>query len=152
MNIAPFIKQLQKAHSGEIGAYFAYGGHWKSVKDPSKKLWIQWIQKEELEHIHSLELMLYLLRSRPDRFRDKIFAKIGKTLGFLCFLTGYRLPMWGAAVIEKVGAVNYEEMSKMASQMQMHEFAQTLGEMHLVEKEHEEWFRTCLKPKVGSGR
>lgn len=144
MNVAKFVKQLQKAHAGEIGAYYAYGGHWKSVSNPGQRMMIRFIQAEELEHIRSLDLMLYLLHATPNRRLDTVFTVIGKTLGYLCRFTGYFMPMWGAMIIEKIGVSNYKEMSMDASRAQMHNFAQTLGEMHLVELEHEEYFRSQL--------
>jgi demethoxyubiquinone hydroxylase (CLK1/Coq7/Cat5 family) len=144
VNNAKFIRQLQKAHSGEIGAYFAYGGHWKSVKDPGQRMMIRFIQDEEREHIRTLDLMLYLLKATPDFKRDKIFRLIGKTLGFLCHVTGYFMPMWGAMFIEKIGVANYSELAREAVKLHYYQMADTLIEMHGVELDHENYFRKQL--------
>lgn len=144
MDQKKFIKQLQDAHAGEIGAYYAYGGHWKAVSDPAQRMMIRFIQKEELEHIRTLDLMLYLLRATPNQRKDTVFTVIGKTLGYLCKWTGYFMPMWGAKVIERIGVNNYKKMSATASKLQLHDFAQTLGEMYQIELEHEEYFRSQM--------
>lgn len=145
MSQEKFIKQLQNAHAGEIGAYYAYGGHWKAVSDPAQREMIRFIQKEELEHIRALDLMLYILRAAPNQRRDTVFTVIGKTLGYLCKWTGYFMPMWGAMFMEKIGVSSYKEMSIEASKLQWHDFAVQLGEMHQTELDHEEYFKSCMK-------
>lgn len=137
-----FIKMLQHAHAGELAAYYAYQGHWESLKNPKERAMVKWIQEEELEHVKEIEKMLYLMKAQPSKYRDFIFTVIGKTLSKLCKVTGYFMPMVGALLIEKIGVANYKEMIKVACKLHLFPFVKTLHSMWQTEIEHEEYFKS----------
>lgn len=140
-----FIKLLQNAHSGELAAYYAYEGHWKSVSDLSERIKIQLIQIDELKHQVCISIMLMELGAKPNKVRDFVFSTIGKTLSVLCRVTGWFLPMWGALFIEKIGIINYEELAKEAEKENKPTYAVILREMGEVEKQHANYFIGRLK-------
>jgi demethoxyubiquinone hydroxylase (CLK1/Coq7/Cat5 family) len=128
---------LKLSHGVEIGAYHAYEGHWKSLSDPTEISEVKFIQFQELKHRHMLSLLLSELESSPSPFIDLIFKMIGKLMGSLCHFLGRRLPMLGAAMIEILGVVNYEFVSKFTSDLRT---KLILKELAMVEREHREYF------------
>lgn len=145
-----FIKLLQQAHAGELAAYYAYQGHWESLSNPLERDMVKYIQKEELDHIHQTETMLYLMGAEPSTTRDLIFTVIGKTFSKLCKITGRFLPMYGALLIEKIGVSNYNEMARLACKLSLFPFVTMLQDMEQTEKEHEEYFLAAVQGKQGN--
>src|SRR6478672_4216118 len=94
------IALLQLAYSGELAAAYAYRGHWKSVINPDQKSAIQKIENDEWRHRELVGEMLASLKSGPDRAREKRADRIGRALGFLCHVTGWLAPMYGAGRLE----------------------------------------------------
>lgn len=139
---------LQQAHAGELAAYYAYEGHWRSLSDPRQREAVQKIQYEERDHIRYLKTMLDVYKSQPSKIRDFIFTMIGKTASFLCYITGWYLPMAGARFIENIGAVNYNVMSKKAKSLGLHETARALKMMGIMEDRHEKYFLEVMKNEV----
>src|SRR6185503_6640589 len=93
---AKLVEILQLAYSGERAAGFAYRGHWHSVSDPDERKRIQEIEEEEWHHRRLVGDMLVSLDSHPDPRREARAAVIGRTLQFLCYVSGWLVPMYGA--------------------------------------------------------
>lgn len=141
------IRMLQSAHAGELAAFYAYEGHWKSLKSDSEREAIKKIQREEMEHIKLTEVFLEGLRAKPSPIKDYIFTKIGKTIGFLCHWTGWTLPMKVAGLMEKIGAYSYKNIAKEAWASKNHQIVKTLNRMQTVEIQHEDYFNGLLRGK-----
>lgn len=141
------IRELQKAHAGEIAAYFAYDGHWKSAKSLSDKSAILSIQMEEMEHILVTKKYLAILGARSSRNRDALFYIIGRIASALCYIAGERLPLIGARLIETIGVTNYKEMVLLAAEENFPNMALKFQHMAQAEKAHERFFRERLEWK-----
>jgi rubrerythrin len=135
------IRQLQGAFSGELAAGFAYRGHWKSVSDPAERERIRTIESEEWHHRELVRGLLRDLGAKPNRIREAIFWIIGRTLGALCPLSGWFLPMYGAGRLERGNIVEYEHAAVFAEQCGHPEMIECLLSMAEVEWEHELYFR-----------
>jgi len=59
---------------------------------------------------------------------------------FLCYFTGWYLPMSGARFIENIGAVNYNLMANKAKSLGLYETANALKMMGMAEDQHERYF------------
>lgn len=130
-------KMLQKAHAGEIAAYLAYEGHWRSLKDPKEREEVRAIQADELHHKEIVRELLTKLGAKPSWVRDTVFTVIGRTMSALCYVTGWYMPMLGALLIERIGVNNYAKMANMTKSKGMR---QDLLYMHRVELAHEIYF------------
>lgn len=138
------IRILQNAHAGELAAAFAYRGHWKSVKCEDERENIKRIEAEEWEHRANNLKWLKHLGAEPRRFREKIFWTIGRSLGVLCFVSGWFLPMYFAGRLESANTKEYEDAAAFAKELGMHECFDELMEMSRKELEHEEFFRRII--------
>ena len=105
---ARLIHTLKSAYSGELGAIHAYQGHADSVTDLSEQEMIKTIEYEEVMHREWVGEMLRQLGEKPSVVRDKPLGWIGKILGFLCRLTGWFAPMYGAGLLESRNIREYE--------------------------------------------
>lgn len=141
------IRQLRFAHAAEIAAYHAYEGHWRSVSNKAEQEYIQNIQLDELKHIYVIERMLEGLRAKPNPLLDKMGKIVGELIGIACFHTGWRLPMWVAGVMEKIGTASYKEIAMEACEQERYLMASQLIEMSKVEQAHEEYFDKLRKAK-----
>lgn len=139
------IRLLKQAHAIEIGAYNAYEGHYKSVKDPDKSIEIRLIRLEEAVHQMNIKSMLSHLGSKPSRFLDGVLWCIGKTISAGCYIFGYRLAMRGALIMEILGSGVYYRLARAAVDANKHEMALKLIEMAQQEERHEEFFESCLR-------
>jgi rubrerythrin len=139
---ANLIALLQLAYSGEKAAGYAYRGHWQSLTDPSERTRIAKIEQEEWHHRTLLGDMLATLNATPDRTREYRAAIIGRVLGFLCHLTGWLLPMYGAGKLESRNIREYEAAARYARDCGNVQFIECLLEMAEVEWEHEHYFRS----------
>jgi rubrerythrin len=139
------IRLLQLAHSGEMAAAFAYRGHWRSVSDPDERERIQGIEADEWHHRKLVAEMLAKLDSGPARFRELRASLVGRTLGALCHVSGWFMPMYGAGAIERRNIVEYEDARALARACGRVEFLECLGRMAEVEREHERYFRERLE-------
>jgi rubrerythrin len=140
-------KSLRFAHAAEIAAYHAYEGHWRSVSNQAEREYIRSIALDELEHIHIIEDMLRALRSGPSPFLDRMGLIIGEIIGILCYHTGWRLPMYVAGAMEKIGTRSYREIALEAAEQGRYPMVGCLMEMAKVEEEHEEYFEQLRKAK-----
>ena len=135
------IQTLKNAYSGELGAINAYTGHRKSVGDPAEKRMIYRIEVEEIYHRERVGEILFLLGEGPSTPQDKAMGWVGKTLGFLCSLSGWFAPMYGAGLLESRNIKEYEEAAQFALASGHIEFLDDLLVMAEVEWEHEKFFR-----------
>jgi rubrerythrin len=136
------INILQLAYSGELAAAYAYRGHWHSVSDADERARIEQIENEEWHHRRLVGEMLEELGAQPDQHREKRALMIGRTLGFLCHLTGWLAPMYGAGRLESRNIREYETAARYARDCGRDEFTDCLLTMAEVEWEHENYFRS----------
>lgn len=135
------ITTLQSAHAGELAAGHAYRGHWKSVRRPEERERIREIEQEEWHHRKLVRELLDKLGAQPNRRREAVFFCIGKTIGFLCHLGGWFIPMYGAGRLERWNIVEYEHAAEYATDSGHLEMVECLLSMAEVEWEHERYFR-----------
>jgi demethoxyubiquinone hydroxylase (CLK1/Coq7/Cat5 family) len=135
------IRQLQGAYSGELAAGYAYRGHWRSVSDASERERIRQIEEEEWHHRSLVAGLLASLGSGPNRFREALFWAIGRTLGALCHVSGWFMPMYGAGKLERSNIVEYEHAAIYAVECGRADMLDCLLDMAEVEWEHELYFR-----------
>lgn len=138
------ISILQAAYSGELAAAHAYRGHWKSLSDPVEQEGIRRIEDEEWVHRERVGLILRELQSGPARLREVRMLMIGRTIGFLCHVIGWFLPMYFAGRLESRNVSEYESAAIYARRLGMAEFASELSIMATVEKEHEVFFMNII--------
>jgi rubrerythrin len=145
------IRILQNAHAGELAAAFAYRGHWKSLRESGEKKQIKIIEAEEWTHRENVRKWLTELGAEPRRLREAVFWTIGRSLGVLCFVSGWFFPMYFAGRLESQNILEYEEAAEFAKELEMKDCAHEMLEMSRVEAEHEDFFRKvvsnhCLLP------
>ena len=141
---------LQLAYSGELAAAYAYRGHWHSVRDRNEQVAIQEIENDEWRHRKLVGKMLASLESTPNRRREIRAAFIGRVLGFLCHLTGWLAPMYGAGKLESRNIREYETAARYARDCDRTDLIDCLLEMAEVEWDHELYFRSrVMEHSVG---
>ncbi|HYJ85221.1 MAG TPA: ferritin-like domain-containing protein [Pyrinomonadaceae bacterium] len=136
------INILQLAYSGELAAAYAYRGHWHSVSDAEERARIEQIENEEWHHRRLVGEMLQKLGAQPNQRRERRALIIGRSLGFLCHLTGWLAPMYGAGRLESHNIREYETAARYARDCGREEFVDCLLTMAEVEWEHEKYFRS----------
>ncbi len=134
------VKILQSAFSGELAAAYAYRGHWKSVKNPDEKKRIRQIEREEWEHRECVLGWLEKLESRPNNLREIIFWTIGRSLGVLCFASGWFLPMYFAGRLESQNTQEYKDAADLARDLELTDCQNDMLAMSAKELEHERYF------------
>jgi rubrerythrin len=145
------IKILRLAYSGELAAAYAYRGHWRSVKDEATRARIRTIEEEEWHHRRLVGRMLEQIGAKPDRARELRAVVIGRTLGALCHVSGWLLPMYGAGKLESRNVNEYETAARHASLSGHTDFVGCLLAMAEVEWEHEKYFRALVaEHKLGA--
>lgn len=142
------IRLLRAAHAGERAAALAYAGHWRSVRDPSERADIKRIGEEEIAHRARVGEMIAELGGQPSALREAVFTAIGRTLGVLCFVSGWLAPMYGAGWIERRNIQEYVDAARLALAAERDDLAGELLEMARVEWDHERYFAS----KVASHR
>jgi rubrerythrin len=135
------ISILKNAYSGELGAINAYQGHQESVSDPTEKRMINQIEVEEIIHRERVGEILSILGETPSAPQERTMRMVGKTLGYLCSLSGWFAPMYGAGLLESRNIREYEEAAEYALAAGHVEFLDDLLTMAEVEWEHEKFFR-----------
>jgi rubrerythrin len=147
---AKLVALLQLAFSGEKAAAYAYRGHWKSVSLPEERDRIAAIEHEEWHHRELVGEILQQLGAGPDKSREMRAAIIGRTLGFLCHLSGWVLPMYGAGKLESRNIREYESAARFAQECGESGYVDCLLTMAEVEWEHEYYFREkVLSHRIG---
>ena len=144
-NRTQLVALLQLAYSGELAAAYAYRGHWNSVSAPQLKLAIQNVENDEWRHRQLVGEMLAGLGSAPNQRREIRAALIGRALGFLCHVTGWLAPMYGAGRLESRNILEYETAARYARDCGRVELVDCLLEMAEVEWEHEAYFRARVQ-------
>src|SRR6266704_4861883 len=139
------IALLQLAYSGELAAAHAYRGHWHSVRQSDERESIRKIEDDEWRHRNLVGEMLAGLGAGPSKRREIRAASIGRTLGFLCHVTGRLAPMYGAGKLESRNIREYETAARYARDCGKTEFTDCLLTMAEVEWEHELYFRTRVQ-------
>jgi len=136
---------LQLAYSGELGAAYAYRGHWKSVSDAEERTAIQEIENDEWRHRQRIGQILATLDARPNKRREIRATIIGRVLGFLCHITGWLAPMYGAGRLESRNIREYEAAAQYARDCGREDLIDCLLEMAEVEWDHELYFRSRVQ-------
>jgi rubrerythrin len=139
------IRQLQAAFSGELAACHAYHGHRRSLRDESQRARVSAIEADEWHHRDLVGGLLHDLGAGPNRVREAIFWLIGKTIGVLCLIGGWFIPMYGAGRLERMNIIEYEDAAEFAMQCGHAEMIECLLTMADVEREHELFFRAMVK-------
>jgi hypothetical protein len=135
------VALLQLAYSGELAAALAYRGHWKSVSRPSDRERIHKIEREELHHRALIAGMLRDLGESPQRSREARSWLIGQSLGLLCHVSGWLMPMYGAGKLESRNVREYEAAARYAWFCGRREWVDCILTMAEVEWDHEAYFR-----------
>ena len=149
-NRQKLIAILQLAYSGELAAAYAYRGHWHSVSAADERESIRTIEADEWRHRKVVGEMLAALGSGPNKTRETRATIIGRTLGFLCHVTGWLAPMYGAGKLERGNIVEYETAARYARDSGQTELVDCLLEMAEVEWDHEKFFRSqVLRHAIG---
>lgn len=149
-NRQKLIAILQLAYSGELAAAYAYRGHWHSVSADDERESIRTIEDDEWRHRKFVGEMLTALGSAPNKTRETRATIVGRTLGFLCHVTGWLAPMYGAGKLESRNIVEYETAARYARDSGQTELIDCLLEMAEVEWDHEKYFRSqVLRHAVG---
>jgi hypothetical protein len=89
--------------------------------------------------------MLEQVGAKPNRAREFRARVIGRSLGALCHVMGWLLPMYGAGKLESQNINEYETAARHASRSGHVEFVECLLGMAEVEWEHESYFRECVR-------
>ena len=135
---------MRIAYSAELAAAYAYRGHWHSVAKADERDRILQIENEEWHHRKLVGEMLAKLGTTPSLAREFRATIIGRVLGFLCHLTGWLAPMYGAGRLESRNIREYETAARYAHAAGHDEFVDCLLTMAEVEWEHEKYFRSCV--------
>jgi rubrerythrin len=150
MNHSKLARQLRFAHAAEIAAFHAYEGHWRSVTNQAEQDYIKTIALDELKHIYDIEKMLDSLGWCTSARMDTVGKFVGEVIGWMCYHTGWRLPMMVAGLMEKIGTASYEKIALQAAEDGRYLMAQKLLEMGKVEAQHEEYFKNVRREKNGT--
>jgi rubrerythrin len=136
------VRQLQLAHAGELAAARAYRGHARSVRSADERAAIVRIEADEWGHRRRVRLMLASLGAAPSLRRERAMALVGKIIGFLCYLSGWFFPMYGAGVIERRNVHEYLDAAAFAAAAGRPDLVEPLLRMAEVEWDHERFFRS----------
>jgi hypothetical protein len=139
---AKLVRRLRIAYSAELGAGYAYRGHWHSVRDTADRAHIRQIEAEEWHHRELVGGMLQQLGGTPSRLREIIFWVIGRSIGVFCHIGGWFAPMYGAGRLERGNIVEYEDAAVFAAACGHDELIDCLLTMAEVEWDHEAYFRS----------
>jgi hypothetical protein len=94
--------------------------------------------------------MLAGLGAAPDRIRELRALVVGRTLGLLCYVSGWLAPMYGAGRLERSNVGEYEAAARFARLAGHEELVDCLLTMAEVEWDHEAYFRAhVLSHPVG---
>jgi rubrerythrin len=143
-DLRKLIGILQLAYSGELAAGYAYRGHWRSVNNPAERARIKVIEEEEWHHRRLVGEMLASLQAGPNKFREIRATLLGRVLGFMCHLSGWFAPMYGAGKLERGNIVEYETAARYALGCGRSDLIDCLLTMAEVEWEHERYFRELI--------
>ena len=135
------VGMLQLAYSAEMAAALAYRGHWRSLANTAERAEIRRIEAEEWLHRREVGALMKDLLARPRLDYELKYFVTGKVLGWLCFLAGWFLPMYGAGRLESQNFREYELAADYALAAGHLDYIECLLSMAEVEWEHEFYFR-----------
>jgi hypothetical protein len=141
------VRLLRLAYSAELAAYVAYHGHERSVRDPVEKAEIRRIGRQELHHRKLVGRMLTTLGGRPSAWLETKFTWIGRAIWLSCFLTGWWVPMYGAARLERGNIEEYVTAARLAVAAGHAEFVEDCLDMAEVEWDHERYFHAKARTR-----
>ena len=135
---------LRAAYSGELAAAYAYRGHWKSVSNQVERERIRQIENDEWIHRKRVGEMLDILGSRPSTLKEVRMWLTGRTIGALCHVIGWFMPMYFAGRLEGRNVEEYELAAVHAEALDLKQFERELRVMRSVEREHELFFLNAV--------
>ncbi|HLG42562.1 MAG TPA: ferritin-like domain-containing protein [Planctomycetota bacterium] len=135
------IELLRSAYSGELAAALAYRGHARSLADVGERERVRQIEKDEWHHRRIAGQMLHDLGEAPRPAREWQAGILGRSLGALCRVAGWFLPMYAAGLLEGLNVREYEEAAKLAEATGRRGWVDRLRDMARVESEHEAYFK-----------
>lgn len=130
------VRLLQQAHAGEGGAARAYVGHRASRPPGRDRAALHRLVVDELRHRRELRGMLASLGARPDPHLERCLGAVGRVVGVACHVLGRRLPLVGAAWVERRNVVEYVEAAAAAARAGRPFTAARLRQLGDVEAEH----------------
>ena len=133
---------LTLAYSGELGAIRAYIGHRNALTDYAEKLEVRRILEDEIRHRRRVGEMLAALGRAPDPYRERKMNVVGRTISFICHVSGWFIPMWGAGQLEAQNIVEYEHAARLARLAGLGAWVEDLLHLAEVEWDHELYFRS----------
>jgi rubrerythrin len=142
---AALVRQLQRAYSGELAAALAYRGHWRATREGEDRTSIRTIEEEEWHHRRLVGAILDGVGARPSVWLEVRAWLVGRTLGLLCHVAGWFLPMYGAGRLESRNVGEYERAAKLAVDCGRADLVEGLLAMAEVEWDHEAYFRSCVE-------
>jgi hypothetical protein len=142
---AALIHQLQRAYSGELAAALAYRGHWRATPQGEDRARIRAIEEDEWHHRGLVGVMLGTLGAKPRFWLEVRAWLIGRTLGLLCHIAGWFLPMYGAGRLESRNVGEYERAARLAACCDRADVIDGLLAMAEVEWDHEAYFRSRVE-------
>ncbi len=135
------IELLRAAYSGELAAALAYRGHARSLADAGERERVRRIERDEWHHRQVVGRMLRDLGEAPRPARERRAVLLGTSLGALCRLAGWFLPMFAAGRLEARNVREYEEAATLADGAGLHGWVERLRDMARAESEHEAYFK-----------
>ncbi len=135
------VRLLQLAYSAEMGSALAYRGHRHSLKDGVEQDEIRLIEAEEWLHRREIGALLKDLLAHPRLDYEFKYFIIGKTLGLLCHVVGWFLPMYGAGRLECQNCKEYVLAAQYALACGHKEYVNCFLSMAEVEWDHEFYFQ-----------
>ena len=125
------VAKLKFNHGVEIGASWAYLGHYLRTRDIN----ILKIHHEENDHRSKLDCILFEMGERPNKYIDRFFTFIGKSIYYMCrYSPTFTLDIV-ASIMEKFAVFSYKSLSKT-----MPQHKQLFLEMAETEQKHDDFF------------
>jgi len=140
---AGLIRILQDAHAGELAAAYAYRGHARSLRRPSRqaaRAEVLRIEEAEWHHRAEVAALLGELGARPRWPREILMGAIGRCFGALCFVGGWFAPMYAAGQLEGTNIVQYADAGDAARRLGLDAAVVRIEAMGVEECRHEQWF------------
>ncbi len=139
------VDLLQKAYSAEKAAAYAYQGHAGSVWRKAEKIAIRQIEEDEWNHRKEVLNIMNYYSIPINKWYEKRFALIGKTISASCYAIGWFMPFFFAGKLESGNVCEYFRMKQSFNSMGNHQWDEILYEMGMKEKEHEIYFLNKIK-------
>lgn len=115
------------------------------MRDAEERQRIRVIEAEEWHHRDLVRGLLATLGAKPSQRREFVFWGIGHTIGLLCRIGGWFIPMYGAGRLERWNIVEYENAAAFAIAAGHDDMLECLLGMAEVEWEHERYFRSRVE-------